>query len=81
MNWTSVDSAERLGEGLVYGDAPVANLQLECEALFMRSWTVPLMPPAVKQSLGITEQAPTAPGAPADQPQGQPAPTAPPPAG
>jgi hypothetical protein len=55
------------------------NLQLECEAMFLRKWTVPLMPPTVKASLGITDQpaAPTEGQPPAAQPAGEQQPAAP----
>jgi hypothetical protein len=40
-NVTSVDSAvERKRSGFVYGDDPVVELTLQCEILFLRSWTV-----------------------------------------
>lgn len=48
----SVDSAA-LRSAYVYGDRPVIRLTLDCEELFMRAWTVKLMPDAVKQLLGI----------------------------
>ncbi len=60
MNISNVDLADRLAAGFAYGDAPVVNLQMDCEALFLRHWLVAYMPPAVKQSLGIQEQAPGA---------------------
>jgi hypothetical protein len=56
VNYNAIDAAERLGQGFIYGDKPVINVQVDCEALFMRSWMTPLMPPIVKQSLGITDQ-------------------------
>jgi hypothetical protein len=62
-NVSVVDSATIMSQGYAYGTAPIANVQFECEALFMRSWSVALMPPLVKQSLGIPEE--PAPGAPA----------------
>jgi hypothetical protein len=39
--------------GYIYGDAPMADLTVDCEQLFMRDWTTKLMPPEVAQSLGI----------------------------
>jgi hypothetical protein len=56
MNVTSVDSAGELAKGYYYGTNPVAHLTLRCEALLMRKWTTPLMPPRVKQMLGVVEQ-------------------------
>jgi hypothetical protein len=65
FNLSVVDSATTLSQGFAYGDAPIANVQLECEALFIRNWSVAFMPPLVKQSLGIPEEAPP-PAAPAE---------------
>ncbi|HEX8521594.1 MAG TPA: hypothetical protein VF669_05000 [Tepidisphaeraceae bacterium] len=56
-NVSTVDPAERLAQGFAYGNAPIVNVQLECEALFMRQWSVAFMPPAIKQSLGIQDPA------------------------
>lgn len=57
VSMSNVDSADSLAAGYAYGDGPVINLQLDCEALFLRKWLVAFMPPKVKQSLGIQEQA------------------------
>jgi len=39
---------------MIYGNDPVARVVVRCEALFLRSWTLPLMPTEVKQKdLGI----------------------------
>jgi hypothetical protein len=57
----SVDAADEKNKyGYIYGDQPVAELTLTCEALFLRSWTVDkennfknaLMPQAVRQHVG-----------------------------
>jgi hypothetical protein len=60
----SVDAQMEYNElGYAYGNAPVAELTLQCEALFLRSWTVDkdnkekpyknaLMPSLVRQSVG-----------------------------
>jgi len=57
----SVDARAAVEQGYVYGEAPVVNLRMMCEELFMRGWTVgkdpakdALMPVAVEQLLGIT---------------------------
>jgi hypothetical protein len=59
---SSVNAAEeRKTNGFVYGDQPVAEVTLICEALFLRSWTVDkdnkfakaLMPEIVRQTLAI----------------------------
>jgi hypothetical protein len=61
VNFSSVDLAEARQGGYIYGTAPVVRLTLSCEALFMREWTVPLMPHEVQALLNIT----TAPATPA----------------
>jgi hypothetical protein len=57
----SVDAADEKNKfGYIYGDQPVAELTLTCEALFLRSWTVDkennfksaLMPKAIRQHVG-----------------------------
>jgi hypothetical protein len=58
LNLATVDSALKKSEGFYYGDAPVVELKLRCEALFLRKWTEPMMPPAIKQALGIQPQQP-----------------------
>ena len=58
---SAVDAAaEKLANGYVYGDQPVAEITLTCEALFLRSWTVDkennykaaLMPEVVQMAVG-----------------------------
>jgi hypothetical protein len=58
---SNVDAAEEKNKyGYIYGDQPVAELTLTCEALFLRSWTVDkennfknaVMPQAVRQHVG-----------------------------
>jgi hypothetical protein len=63
VSMATVDSALKRSEGYYYGDNPVVELQLRCEALFMRKWTEPLMPVAIKQGLGLAA-APAQPGTP-----------------
>ncbi len=53
LNLTSVDSVAMKTQGYLYGEKPVARLNLKCEMLFLRGWTVPLMPAEVKQRLGV----------------------------
>ncbi len=53
MDITQVDSVAMQAMGYLYGQAPVAQLTLHCEAVFLRGWTVPLMPTLVRQQLGI----------------------------
>jgi len=57
-----VDARAAVTEGgYVYGSAPIVQLWLECEELFMRGWTTdpaaPLMPPTVQTALGIAQPA------------------------
>ena len=59
---TSVDSGDQQRQGFFYGSAPIVQLTLSCEALFMRQWTAPLMPDVVKRQIGIA--IPGQPGAP-----------------
>jgi hypothetical protein len=50
----TVDAARALKEGYVYGEGvPVVDITVQCEALFLRRWTLPLMPARVQQTLGI----------------------------
>lgn len=64
---SAVDSAaEKRANGYVYGEQPVAELTMTCEALFLRSWTVDkennyknaLMPDIVQMSIGAKPPAP-----------------------
>jgi hypothetical protein len=48
-----VDPQLKQIEGYVYGSKPVMTLVLDCEALFMREWTVPLMPMKLRTLLGV----------------------------
>lgn len=41
--------------GFIYGDKPIVTATIKCEALFLRQWTLPLMPTRLKQMLGIPE--------------------------
>jgi hypothetical protein len=60
-----VDSQLKQILGYVYGNRPVVTLDIDCEALFMRQWTVKLMPEYIKRALGIPTDATLQPGAPA----------------
>ncbi|MDB5301773.1 MAG: hypothetical protein JWO87_3436 [Phycisphaerales bacterium] len=50
----TVDAQAAVDDGYIYGTAPVITLTLKGEELFMRQWTVKLMPEAVRTALGIT---------------------------
>jgi hypothetical protein len=54
---SNVDSVAEQAMGYLYGDAPVAQLTLKCEAIFLRDWTKDLMPASVQQALGIVPAA------------------------
>jgi hypothetical protein len=56
MDMDSVDSQLLKFDGYVYGDRPVVQLKLRCEALLLREWSRKYMPPAIKKSLGIPDQ-------------------------
>jgi hypothetical protein len=49
----ALDSEFESGKGYLYGKGAVVRLVLTGESLFFREWTKPLMPPTVKQYLGI----------------------------
>jgi len=60
VNQVSVDSIEAKGAGYIYGPLPVVQLTLNCEALFIRDWTVPLMPDTIRRLLSIPPPLPPA---------------------
>ncbi|HEV7301218.1 MAG TPA: hypothetical protein VGN72_17770 [Tepidisphaeraceae bacterium] len=53
-----VDLNQQKAAGFIYGSAPVVRVTMHCEMLFLRKWTEPLMPAAVKRSLGIADPPP-----------------------
>ncbi len=53
MTVSSVNSREALRNGYVYGTAPVAEVILDCEELFLRDLQNQYMPEEVKEFLGI----------------------------
>ncbi len=53
MNVLAVDLDDWRQRGYIYGTEPVVQLVLQCEELFMRRWTAPLMPAVVKSQLGV----------------------------
>lgn len=54
---TEVDPYEHLAQGYYYGEDHVVQLRLQIETIWLRSWTVPLMPPPVRNNLGVVAQA------------------------
>ncbi len=55
MSIDPVDQWEDLRQGYYYGKEHVVLLHLEIESVWLRNWTLPLMPKALKTRLGITE--------------------------
>ncbi len=58
VNISAVDSGKAQADGYDYGTRPVVQLDMQCEALFMRDWTTKYMPPVVKTRLGIPPEEP-----------------------
>lgn len=56
----SVNSAADAQEGYLLGNSPVAQITLQCEELFFRDWTKPLMPPTIQTLLNAQPAAPVA---------------------
>lgn len=56
VDLNSVDVWDELTQGFWYGPVPVVEAQITVEVVFLRSWTVPLMPTAVRDALGVQEQ-------------------------
>lgn len=52
--YTALNLEKEFQRGYVYGDNPVIQLKLQCEAIFLREWTEPLMPKEIKDLLKIT---------------------------
>lgn len=53
MEMQPVDLQFMENQGYVYGKKAVVTLRLECESLFLREWTIYLMPKAIRDELGI----------------------------
>jgi len=51
---TQVDEYEALQEGFVYGSGDAVEATILVETLWLRGWTEALMPPAVKEYVGVT---------------------------
>lgn len=62
MDVVSIDLADQSKLGFFYGTMPVVQLNLHCEALFMRKWTVQWMPDRIRVALGIPPVSPLPPG-------------------
>ena len=46
------DPAIAAAKGFRFGDKPMLNVDLDCEELFLRAWTTPLLPDTFKMGLG-----------------------------
>lgn len=55
IKYSPVDVAQAMANQYFYGTGPVVELNLSCEMLFLRDWTLPLMPNDVKTRLGIAD--------------------------
>jgi hypothetical protein len=57
-NINAFDGAAAAAAGYSYGTDPILEVTLNCEELFLRKWSVPLMPPQVRKFLNIPEPGP-----------------------
>jgi len=66
-----VDGWQDLAQGYYYGDENVVRVLLDLEFTWLRSWTEPLFPDAIRKGLGLPDRAPPADAAqpPADGPK------------
>lgn len=58
MRLSPADPFEAAKLGYFYGPAPVANVSLRLETIWLRAWTAPFMPASVRRALGIQSQMP-----------------------
>jgi hypothetical protein len=58
MEMNPVDSQLKQILGYVYGPRAVVTLDLDCEALFLRQWTLKWMPLSIRKALGVPETTP-----------------------
>ncbi|MEZ6241465.1 MAG: hypothetical protein R3B57_00315 [Phycisphaerales bacterium] len=58
MRATRVDPWAELDGGYYYGPGAVLRLNMDVEVVYLRDWTKKYMPPAVRQALGIPDDAP-----------------------
>jgi len=56
VDLATVDPWDELKKGYWYGPAHVVEASLSIEVVFLRSWMSPLMPPRVRDALGVQEQ-------------------------
>jgi len=62
-----IDEYDALAVGYMYGANDCVRVRLLVETIWLREWTAPLMPPSIKDKLGIVAKPvdPAAPGTPA----------------
>ncbi len=53
----TIDPLDRAGNGFIYGETQVAEVELLVEGLLFRNWTQPIMPDAIRAQLGIPPDA------------------------
>ncbi|MFO0861204.1 MAG: hypothetical protein U0570_11650 [Phycisphaerales bacterium] len=53
-----VDGWQDLAQGYYYGDENVVRVVLDIELTWLRSWTEPLFPPAIRKGLGLPDLPP-----------------------
>jgi hypothetical protein len=58
MEMNPVDSQLKQILGYVYGPRPVVTLDLDCEALLLRQWTLKWMPLSIRKALGVPDSTP-----------------------
>ena len=56
MDVSEVDLWEDLRQGYYYGNSPVVRVSLELETVWLRDWTVPMMPQSVRDALGVVDE-------------------------
>jgi len=53
LNIDGVDALVEAKSGYFYGNAPVVQLEMDAELLFLRAWTLDYMPEKIRRDLGI----------------------------
>ncbi len=53
IDMTALDPWEEIENGYYFGSEPTVRAHLEIETIWLRAWTGPLMPPSVRDALGV----------------------------
>jgi hypothetical protein len=69
INVTPADSFEAARSGFIYGQAPVSNVSMTLETIWLRDWTAQFMPDDLKRTLGVPVTTPGV-GQPTEPPMG-----------